>query len=308
MPLDLARLVNVQRHGADMKAQCPACAEGGADLVGRDHLKVYADGRYGCAVNRTGEHYSRIYALAGVNSTGEAAYQPPPEEPLELPATWPLSILDRLIKDPSYWEGRGISAATLEPFRGGVATAGQLANRYVFPVFNDRDEIIGFDGRWVLKTPPPPPPGKTKGKTWKILGESRSFLWGGLDDINERVVLVESIGDSLKLREHGVPETVCLFGTHMSETILGFLVGRNPRQIIISTNLDDEKAMGGRVGRPGQEAAARIAKTLSTFFDEGVVSIMHPTEGVKDWGVASREQIRVAFGLDTDTKTEILSP
>jgi hypothetical protein len=48
-----------------MQARCPACAEGGRDRAG-EHLRIYPDGRFGCAVYpKDREHRKRIFALAG---------------------------------------------------------------------------------------------------------------------------------------------------------------------------------------------------------------------------------------------------
>lgn len=47
------------------QARCPACAELGHDRKG-EHLRIYADGRFGCCVHpKDREHRKRIFALAG---------------------------------------------------------------------------------------------------------------------------------------------------------------------------------------------------------------------------------------------------
>lgn len=296
MPLNHSLIVGRRTVGRKTIGQCPQCAANGADKS-QQHLVVYEDGRFGCVVDSSSEHSKAIFALIGFGGSGDSVDPAPPPEPrVEIPPVWNQDCLARLIKDHGYWEGRGISAATVEPFRGGVATVGQLKNRYVFPMFNVEGEIIGFDGRWTLPTPPPAPPGG-KGKPWKILGPSSSFIWGGIDEAQSagRAVLVESIGDSLMLREHGVPESLCLFGANLSNALLGHLISTSPREIIVSTNRDQPRTINGCATYPGQEAAIRIQRTLNRFFDEGVVRIVHPPKGVKDWGEASGDQIQAAF-------------
>ena len=66
MSLDLKRLEKVRElAGGIVQARCPACAEGGGDRAGV-HLRVFADGRFGCCVNpKDREHRKRIFALAG---------------------------------------------------------------------------------------------------------------------------------------------------------------------------------------------------------------------------------------------------
>lgn len=302
MPLDLTKLEGVQHRGTKTTARCPACASesGGGGDRSKDHLVIYSNGAYGCVIDRSEGHRKAIYALAGQHGSGDLSDVPTlaptePEPEVQLARTWSPDILALLVKDHSYWAGRGVSEATVEPFLGGVALKGQLRHRYCFPIFSDEGDIMGFDARWALPTPPPPPPGKTKGAKWKKLGDSRLFVWGGLDEIADcgRAVLVESIGDSLMLREHGVPESLCLFGVHMSEVVLAKLIELNPRDIVISTNRDSGLLPNGQVKRVGQDAALRIKRTLDLFFGEGVARILHPTEN--DWGCSSAEQIHAAF-------------
>jgi len=69
MSLDVSKLENVRElEGGIVQARCPACAEGGHDHAGQ-HLRVYADGRFGCCVHpKDREHRRRIFALAGDRS------------------------------------------------------------------------------------------------------------------------------------------------------------------------------------------------------------------------------------------------
>lgn len=72
MALDINKLQMVRHLGnGSIQARCPACAESGGDRSGL-HLRIYADGRYGCVVNpgKDGElHRRRIFALAGLPVT-----------------------------------------------------------------------------------------------------------------------------------------------------------------------------------------------------------------------------------------------
>lgn len=286
MSLDLSRLIGLRASGGGKHtAQCPVCAAGGNDLTGKNHLVVYPDGKFGCAMDQTEGHYKAIWHLVGKGGSGtyDGATTTPedPPELVELPRTWPPSVLDRLVKDDSYWHGRGISSETLAPFRGGVAVEAQMKGRYVFPMFDATGMIVGFTGRALdsKKTP-----------KWKHLGKTSVWVWGGLDEIEStrRAVLVESIGDALALMEHGVKDVLCIFGVHMSQAVLAALVGANPASIIVSTNRDVEHTVG-------QVAAARIKSTLDKLFNSDTITIIHPPDGVKDWGLASPDQIAAAF-------------
>ena len=60
------------------------------------------------------------------------------------------SLLHKLEEDYSYWNDRGVSSSTLKLLQGGVSKEGRMKNRFVFPVFNSKDHIIGFSGRYLL--------------------------------------------------------------------------------------------------------------------------------------------------------------
>ena len=79
MKIDIGKLKNAHQTLKDGKwviiAQCPACAEAGRDLHNQDHLIIYPDGRFACAVN-TGEdgaeHRRDILRLVGTDDEPNA--------------------------------------------------------------------------------------------------------------------------------------------------------------------------------------------------------------------------------------------
>lgn len=285
MSLDITKLLNVKPCADGWTAGCPECGRNGRDSQ-RMHLKVWRTGAYSCAVCPSDPvHNKAIYAIAGAGDAGTAEVEPPPPRQMELPQTWPVDVLDRLIQDHSYWVGRGVSEATVAPFRGGLAADGQMKGRYVFPMFDqlNDDKLVGFSGRRV---------DNGDEMRWKHIGAKSLFVWGGVDEIESthRVILVESIGDALALMEQGVKDVLCLFGVSMSQVLLAKVIALNPSSIIVSTNRDTKHSVG-------QNAAVKIEQTLTRFFGDGVVSIVFPPqrEGVKDWGGCLPEEIKAAF-------------
>jgi DNA primase len=222
---------------------------------------------------------------------------------VEVERTWPPEVLDRLVQDNTYWVKRGISEDVLVSLRGGVATTGQLAARYVFAISNENDDIIGFTGRSLINAKP----------SHKHIGKVSTWIWGGLEEIREtrQAVLVEGVGCRLALATHGVPQSLCLFGVNLSEAVLGALIAAAPQDIIIATNLDVKHSVG-------QQAAGKIKRTLDRFFDEGIARIGLPL--TKDFADMSPEQhtewkrtvllqepaICSEIALDTNPKTETL--
>ena len=74
MSLNLSILENVKTANGKTTARCPACKEEGYDKDG-EHLVIYPDGRYGCAVNPGDKvHTKRIYELVGAKNEPSAQH------------------------------------------------------------------------------------------------------------------------------------------------------------------------------------------------------------------------------------------
>ena len=58
------------------------------------------------------------------------------------PRTFSKDSLKNLIPDHTYWIDRGISVSTLETFNGGVANAGRMKGRYIFPIFDYKKNFM----------------------------------------------------------------------------------------------------------------------------------------------------------------------
>lgn len=252
------------------------------------------------------EHSKRIFALAGTGQNGEnSPISVISDPPVALDKTWPASVLERLIKDPSYWVKRGVKAGILEPLKGGVAVDGQMKARYVFPIFDANGVIVGFTGRSLGNVQP----------RWRHLGRVSKWVWGGLDAIQEtgQAILVEGAGCRLALDSHDIPQSLVLWGVNLSETLLAKLIELNPHDIVIATNNESSGI--------GAAAAERIKKTLDKFFDDGVVRIGLPSKKdflemsekeVNDWRETTLERkmpdnrTEFEIGLDSTDISEII--
>lgn len=186
------------------------------------------------------------------------------------------SLLLKLAKNDDYWNNRGISSSTLAPFCGGLASAGKMYNRYTFPIFDNKDNIIGFSGRDVA-------PFSLEGRPkWKHIGDKKEWVYPlkvNLQDIRSRkkIILVESIGDMLALRENGISNSVVTFGLNISAKIIYSLIALNPDKIIVAFNNDSDN------NGAGNEAAVIAKNKLLNYFDKSQVSINLPL-GAKDFG------------------------
>jgi len=188
-------------------------------------------------------------------------------------------LLLKLIKDDTYWHSRSISSQTLKQFSGGVAQNGRMKGRYVFPIFDGKQDIIGFTGRLLENNDFLP--------KWKILGQKKNFLFPSYasEEIisNKSVILVESVGDCLKLMECGIGNVLVLFGVSISSKIIQFLIKLDVNKIVISLNNDSGNNF------VGNKAAEECKIELSNYFDENQLLVALPT--AKDFGEMSCEEI-----------------
>jgi len=187
-------------------------------------------------------------------------------------------LLHKLCPDHSYWNERGISNDTLKQFKGGVADTGKMFNRYVFPIFNYKEQIIGFAGR-DLK--PEEKNAKFFRPKWKLLGDKSKWRYPlilnhSLIRESGTAILVESIGDMLSLWENNIKNCIVTFGISLSPDCLSLLTRLDPNKIFIAFNNDSS-------GNDAGNKAAYIArKKLLQFFDEDQITIKLP-EGSNDF-------------------------
>lgn len=176
-------------------------------------------------------------------------------------------ILQNLELNHEYWNKRNISNDILNQFKGGVAKAGKMKNRYVFPIFNITNNIIGFSGRDITNI------SKIK---WKHLGEKNDFyiliLNSKIIEEQKELILVESIGDMLSLWQAGIKNVLVTFGTNLSLGILNYCLRIDVKKIYISLNNDSNKNNAGNI------AADKTYSRLKRYFDEKQLQIALPVK------------------------------
>jgi len=190
-----------------------------------------------------------------------------------------IEILSRLEDDQDYWIKREVDIQTLKTFKGGVAKMGKMKNRYVFPIFNSKDNIIGFSGRDITNL------SKIK---WKHIGEKTEFVYplfvnSEIIQQQKEIILVESIGDMLSLWQAGIKNALVTFGTSLSLAILNYSLKVDLKKIYISLNNDSNKNNAGNI------AAEKTQARLSRYFDQSQLKIALPPK--KDFGEMTKEEI-----------------
>lgn len=200
---------------------------------------------------------------------------------LSLPRTFDKNLLIKLLKNHDYWLGRGISRFTIEIFEGGISENGKMANRYVFPIFDQKNNLVGFDGRYLE-----PNSFETVPK-WKIIGDKSHWVYPlryNKDILlqSRSVILVESIGDMLALWDAGIKNTLVTFGVQLSAQLVTFLIQYDFDEIIIAFNNDSEN------NNVGNQASTKALRKLSNYFDANQLKIRLPAK--KDFNEMSLEE------------------
>lgn len=209
------------------------------------------------------------------------AYQKPK---IKMIQTFDEEILKDLIPDYNYWINRGITPETAELFKGGLCLSsqsllGKLKNRQILTIYNSQNQIVGFSGRDIT--------GKNNIK-WKHLGEKSTWVWPAY--LNNKfitesriIILVESPADILKMWDCNIKNVICLFGTECSYAILNYLLKKNPKKILISTNNEPNN------DNIGNRAAEKVYIRLKRYFSVSQLEIKLPIK--KDFGEMTCEEI-----------------
>ncbi len=262
MRLDTSRLEKVKRNAdRSITCRCPQCKEEGGDSTG-NHLRVWINGAFSCVTHvgdRMHNRQIRAYLMnTALEDNPEIEYIDP-EPTVTSDKVYPEDTIRRLVKDYSYWIGRGVSPSVLERLECGMAPEDEkskLSKRFIFPIRGLDGRISGFTARLVEENSFAP--------KWKILGKKGSFIFPSkrLSEpeirAKSQVILVESIGCVLALANEGIWNTMCLFGLHLSSKQLAHIIGLGTKEIIIATN-NEASGIGNR-------AAERLKDRLSAFF------------------------------------------
>lgn len=190
-------------------------------------------------------------------------------------------ILDTLLPHYAFYEKKGISIDILKNLRAGLCTQGQMYQRFVFPVFNSFNKIIGFAGRDMSTNSSRP--------KWKHLGKKTKWIYPlytekGYFEFNENedLVLVESIGDFLSIRQNSTKNCLVSFGLDLSPSLISAIISLSFDKIIIAFN-NDSSSKENR----GKNAAIKNFLKLLSYFDSNKLRICLPVKN--DFGDMNKE-------------------
>ena len=159
---------------------------------------------------------------------------------IEMEEVYPESILQNLLPHYKFYIDKGIGKDVLKKLKGGLATKGQMYQRFVFPVYNEYGQIHGFSGRDMSNKK-----GKPK---WKHMGRKSNWVYPAHLPCEDQslfnypnkdyVIVVESIGDCLNLMSQGVNNVLVSFGLDISSKLLCSIVKFGFSNVVISFNND----------------------------------------------------------------------
>ena len=223
-----------------------------------------------------------------------------PKEKLEMEKIYPEECLKKLFPNYAFYEKRGISQSVQSMYKCGLASAGRMYRRIVFPIYNSDRQICGFSGRKVDEDKDVP--------KWKHIGSKNNWVYPtyipDFPEINEEVILVESIGDSMALSENGYHNNLVMFGLDCSNALINLLVSKNLKRIYISNNNDSSSEKNR-----GLISSIKALIKLSSYFDLDILKIRPPL--LNDFGEMQNSKDECLFNQwnesDSLTIDEILN-
>lgn len=195
---------------------------------------------------------------------------------LKMAKTFPKEMLENLFPEHDYWINRGISLDTLKTFKGGFCkTTSRFKGYYVFPIWNSKNDIIGFAGRDVTES---------KKIRWRLCGNKSEwryplFINYSIIKAKKECIIIEGIGDSLALWDVNIKNTIVLFGVEMSLSVLNLLLKLELNKIIIALNND---------GGAGNNGAEKLYNRLLKYFNKSQIEIKLPIK--KDFAEMSIQE------------------
>jgi hypothetical protein len=219
--------------------------------------------------------------LASLKKGDEFVYSK--KETIEMEEVYPESMLEKLFPNYHFYKNKGISEETLKTYKTGLAGAGKMYRRMVFPIYDEHSQIIGFSGRKVDENNEAP--------KWKHLGKRKQWIYPAyipqsesVDSIikeKREVILVESIGDSMALYEQGFKNNLVTFGLGCSSSIINYLNSFDIQKIIIAANNDEQSNLNH-----GKISSIKILMSLRSFFDFEKIEIKMPPYPFNDFSDA----------------------
>lgn len=192
---------------------CFSCKAGG-------HVLDFAAAMDDSTIREAALKLQELFLGEGSEPNPKPKRQPKKEEPAAAAVEVinpPLGFELRVDPGHEYGQSRGVSREMLEEFGAGFCLSkGTFAGRFVFPLNNERGELIGYAGRSVDDSEP-----KYLFPSGEKGFQKRRVLWNFHREVRElgpdaEVIVVEGFFDLMRVREVGYP-CVALMGSSISQ-------------------------------------------------------------------------------------------
>ena len=242
-----------------------------------------------------------------LKSLGEESSQQPEEnqQRLKIEEIYKEEELSKLLPHFKFYKNKGIDEDVLKSLKCGLSTQGQMYQRFVFPIYNEYSQIVGFAGRDMLD--------KENRPKWKQIGKKTTWSYPihvptfkpNKNWNNNDIILVESIGDFLSIYQNTNLNCLVTFGLDVSKSLINTLISICPDNIIISTNNDFNNTENR-----GLHAAIKNYLKLLKFFDWHKLRICLPV--ANDFGDMNKEdfecwQTKLEKIKDKDQRKDIIT-
>ncbi len=182
------------------------------------------------------------------------------------------SEFQKLVEVPcEYYLKRGFSETILKKYDVGLMKTGEMQNRAVFPIYNEKyTHLVGLVGRDVDDGP----------KKWYNNFRSGSYLfnyWFAQPFIKKCgiAILVEGQGDCLKLEENNIKISLGLFGSSLSDEQMIILERSNIQHLVVLTDNDEA---GDECRKQVREQCGRLYKLHFPNYESKDVGEMNQKE------------------------------
>ncbi len=263
--------------------------------------------------NITSQPISRLFELHGKKGPVSGQMGPVPIrneiEDAQIDKIYPESILKNLLPHYKFYTEKGISEDCLIRLKSGMATKGKMYRRFVFPIFNQGGQIIGFSGRDMSSSSSRP--------KWKLLGKKRNFAYPlHIKDSEGRffakeaieksgeIIIVESVGDMLAFHTRGIYNVIVSFGVKILPSCIYSILELSPDRIYICYNNDEQKGENNT----GKISSVETFLLLLKYFDYNSISICLPIK--KDFGEMNDVDFRKWYekknSIDFDAQRDMI--
>lgn len=223
-------------------------------------------------------------------------FEKKPREKMEIDQFFDHDEIKTLLPHYSFYNKKKISDKILSLYKSGFSMSGKMNGRYVFPIYDSNNKVIGISGRHLLWKD------SSSFPKWKHIGKKSNWIYpvyiGGSESLfskqieaTKEIILVEGIGDSLALSEQDIYNHMVIFGLEISSKQIAYLLSQSLNKIIISTNKDEKSERG-------QNAAIKIFLKLTEFFDISKLQIKLPLK--KDFAEMLESDINIESWLSKE--------